>query len=177
MLKAVRLAEAVGEEGKPAFLFALAGLSTGAKAAGDFLTAFQTGEQLVQLYRKSAPPLYIGMGLLSQGEISLQLGKYAIAREYLSEGLTLAQDSGDMYRVAWALNFLGDLARLEGNYTEAGSRHEQSERLYRELNARHELASPLCNRVFFFLHQREAERAQTLFSESLDFHQEQQNRR
>jgi predicted ATPase/DNA-binding CsgD family transcriptional regulator len=174
--EAVRVAEAAGEEGKPALPFALAGLSTGAKAAGDFLTAFETGERILRLYRESAPPLYVGMGLLSQGEIALQLGNYALARERWREGLALAQDNGDTYRVAYGLNALGDLARLEGNYAEAGNRYEQSERLYRELNARHELPSALCNRGFFFLHQRQVGHAQVLFSESLVINQEQQNK-
>ena len=175
--EAVRLAEAAGEEGKPTLQFALAGLSTGAKAAGDYLTAFQTGEQVVQLYRVSGPPLYLGMSLLSQGEIALQLGYYAIARERLNESLALAQDNGDTYRIAFALNFLGDLARLEENYSEAGIRYEQSEALLRELNARHELPSAISNRGFFFLRQREVGRAQVLFSESLAINQEQQNKR
>lgn len=174
--EAVRVAEAAGEEGKPALPFALAGLSTGAKAAGDFLTAFETGERILQLYRESVPPLYVGMGLLSQGEIALQLGNYALARERWSEGLALAQDNGDTYRVAYALNALGDLARLEGNYAEAGNRYEQSEALYRELNAQHELPSALCNRGFFFLHQRQVGHAKVLFSESLAINQEQQNK-
>jgi DNA-binding CsgD family transcriptional regulator len=174
--EAVRVAEAAGEEGKPALPFALAGLSTGAKAAGDFLTAFETGERILQLYRESVPPLYVGMGLLSQGEIALQLGNYALARERWSESLTLAQDNGDAYRSAYSLNWLGDLARLEGNYSEAGNRYEQSERLYRELNARHELPSALCNRGFFFLHREQVGRAQVLFSESLVINQEQKNK-
>jgi predicted ATPase/DNA-binding CsgD family transcriptional regulator len=174
--EAVRVAEAAGEAGKPVLPFALAGLSTGAKAAGDFLTAFETGERVLQIYRESGPPLYLGMSLLSQGENAFQLGNYDLARQRWSEGLTLAQDNGDAYRSAASLNFLGDLARLEGNYAEAGNRYEQSEALYRELNARHELPSSLCNRGFFFLHRRQVERARVLFSESLAINQEQQNK-
>jgi len=174
--EAVRVAEAAGEEGKPALPFALAGLATGAKAAGDFLTAFETGERVLKLYRESGPPLYLGMSLLSQGEVALQLGNFALARERWSEGLTLAQDNGDAYRSAYSLNVLGDLARLEGNYSEAGNRYEQSETLFRELNARHELPSALCSRGFFFLHQRQVGRAQALFSESLAINLEQKNK-
>jgi predicted ATPase/DNA-binding CsgD family transcriptional regulator len=174
--EAVRVAEAAGDEGKPALPFALAGLSTGAKAAGDFLTAFETGERVLQLFRESGPPLYIGNALLSQGEIALQLGNYDLARERWSESLTLAQDNGDAFRSAYSLDMLGDLARLEGNYSEAGNRYEQSERLYRELNAQHELPSALCNRGFFFLHQRQVGRARVLFSESLVINLKQKNK-
>jgi non-specific serine/threonine protein kinase len=116
------------------------------------------------------------MSLLSQGENALQLGNYDLARERWSEALTLAQDNGDAYRSAASLNFLGDLERLEGNYTEAGNMYEQSERLYRELNARHELSSALTNRGFFFLHRRKVRRAQSLFSESLVINLEQKNK-
>jgi len=175
--EAVRIAEAAGDEGKAILGFALAGLASGAKAVGDYLTAFPTGERALQLFRESGPPLYLGMALISQGEIALQLGNYAIARERLSESLTLAQNNGDTYRIAHTLNMQGDLARLEQNYPEAVSKYKQSEALLRELNAQQDLASVLCSLGFTGLFLGKIDRAQTLFRESLSIHQEKQNKR
>jgi predicted ATPase/DNA-binding CsgD family transcriptional regulator len=175
--EAVKIAEAAGDEGKPILGFALAGLASGAKAAGDYLSAFQTGERAVQLFRESGPPLYLGMALISQGEITLQLGNFAIARERLSESLTLAQNIGDTYRIAHTLNMQGDLARLEQNYPEAVSKYEQSEALLRELNAQQDLASVICSLGFTSLFQGKIDRGQTLFRESLNIHKEKQNKR
>lgn len=175
--EAVKIAEAAGDEGKPILGFALAGLASGAKATGDYLGAFQTGERAVQLFRKSGPPLYLGMALISQGEIALQLGNFAIARDRLSESLILAQTNGDNYRIAHTLNMQGDLARLEQNYPEAIIKYEQSEALLRNLNAQQDLASVMCSLGFTCLFLGKVDRAQTLFRESLNIHKEKQNKR
>jgi DNA-binding CsgD family transcriptional regulator/tetratricopeptide (TPR) repeat protein len=119
---------------------------------------------------------YLGMGLLGQGEIAIQLGYYDIARERLDECLDLALRDGDAFRIAHTLNFLGDLSRCEQSYLEAQNSYEKSAVLLRELGAQHDLASILFNLGFTYLHQGEIEKAQTLFKESMTIHLSQQNK-
>jgi non-specific serine/threonine protein kinase len=174
--RAVDLAEAAEEVDSPVLAFARDGLASAAKTAGDYQTAFDISEQNIRYYRQSGPPAYLGICLLSQGENALQIGNYEIARERLDEGLALARRDGDAYRIAHSLNTLGDLARLEQNYTEAASVYESGAELLRELNAQRDLASLLSNLGYARLYLGEVEQALRLFDESLSIHLVQQNK-
>jgi predicted ATPase/DNA-binding NarL/FixJ family response regulator len=174
--EAVNLAEATGDEGGPIVAFALAGLASGARAAGDFQTAFTIGDQVVRWYRELGPPFYLGMALLAQGDVATKLGYYDTARALLGESLTLAHEAGDAFRIAHTLNALGDLARCEGNYAEAQSAYQNSLTRLRELGAQRDLASIVSNLGYTCLHLGDAKQAQTLFCESMAIHQAQQNK-
>ncbi len=175
--KAVDIAEGMSTGNNSVLSFALAGLSSGAKAAGDYQTAFTVGERVIQLLRDSAgSPFFLGMGLLGQGDAAIQLGYYDIARERLNESLALAQSDGDSFRIAHTFNTLGDLARCEQNYSEAQKAYEKSAALLREIGAEHDLASILCNLGHTYLHLGDVEHAQALFRESMAIHQVQQNK-
>ncbi len=175
--EAVAIAEAAGDAGKDVLAFALAGLASGEKTAGDYPAAFATGERVVQLYREIGPSLHLGMALLSQGETAFYMGNYANARERWSEGLSVAQKDQDTFRVAYSLNYLGDLARMEQNYSEALDYYRHSEALLRERNVLHYLASILSNLGFTFLHLGEVELARAQFQESMAIYQDVQNKR
>jgi predicted ATPase/DNA-binding CsgD family transcriptional regulator len=174
--EAVELAEGVSDEDNPVLTFALAGLASGARAAGDYQTAFTIGERAIQHLRVSPGSSFnLGMALLSQGENAVQLGLYDTARERLDESLVLARQDGDAFRIAHTFNALGDLWRLEQNYVEAASAYENGVTLLRELGAQHDLASILSNLGYACLHLGEVERARSLFRESMSVHQTQQN--
>lgn len=175
--KAVKLSEEMIPENKPALTFALSGFASGAKAVGDYLTSFEVGERVIKMMRETpVNPFYLGMGLLGQGEIAIQLGYYELARERLDECLDLALRDGDAFRIAHTLNFLGDLSRCEQNYAEAQNLYEKSAVLLRELGAQHDLASILFNLGFTYLHQDEIEQSLSLFKESMTIHLSQQNK-
>ena len=175
--EAVEIAEGLSTEDRPALTFALAGLASGAKAVGDFHTAFTAGERAIQLLRASSGHSFdLGMGLLSQGVVAIQMGSYDTARERLDESLALARQDGDAFRIAHTFNALGDLARCEKNYTEAVSAYENSAVLLRKLGAQRDLASILANLGYTCLHMGEVARAHTLFSESMAIHHAQQNK-
>jgi predicted ATPase/DNA-binding CsgD family transcriptional regulator len=174
--KAVDLAEASADADSPMLAFARDGLASAAKAAGDFQTAFDITEQNIRFYRKSGPASYLGISLLSQGETAIQTGNYGIARERLNESLALARQDGDTYRIAHSLNTLGDLLRLEQNYTEASNAYESGAALLRELGAQRDRASLLSNLGYARLHLGDVEGAYSLFDESMLIHQSQQNR-
>ncbi len=173
---AVDLAEATGE-GDPAILgFALSGLASGARAAGDYQTAFAVTSRLIPMYREFGPPFYLGMTLLAQGTVAIELGAYDAARALLEESLALAREAGDAFRAGHALNSLGDLARCEQNHAQAKTAYENSVALLREIGAQHDLASALGNLGHACLHLGDVERAHALFGESMAAHQAQQNK-
>jgi len=174
--EAVELAEVLGGEDKRVLAFALAGLASGARASGDYQTAFTIGEQALQHLRVSpASSFYLGMALLSQGENAIQMGSYDTARERLDESLVLARKDGDAFRIAHTFNALGDLSRLEQKYVEAASAYENGVTRLRELGALPDLGSILSNLGYTCLHLGDVERARSLFSESMYIHQAQQN--
>jgi non-specific serine/threonine protein kinase len=173
--EAVNLAEATYDESDPILVFALSGLASAAQAAGDYQTAFITVERTIRIYRESGPAFNLGMALIVQGGIAIELGYHDIARARLQEGLTLARQAGDAFRTAYSLNSLGDLARCEQNYAEAQTNYEEAIALLRELGAMHDLASPLQNLGHACLHLGDVERAHALFNESLAAHHAQQN--
>ena len=174
--EAVALAEAAGSEDKGLLGFAVAGLVTAARAAGDYQTAFTIVERSIPLFRDSAwPSVHLGMALAVQGGLALELGSYDTVRAALDESLTMAREAGDAFRMAYTLKSFGDLACCEQQYAEAQTAYEQAVVLLRELGATHDLAVPLYNFGHACLHLGDVERAQALFTESLALHQSQQN--
>jgi tetratricopeptide (TPR) repeat protein len=83
--EAVALAEAAGEQGQPVLPFALAALATGARTARDYPTALAIQERFIAWARESGDAFYLGMSLLAQGEVSIELGSYDEARILLNE--------------------------------------------------------------------------------------------
>ncbi|MCJ7556273.1 MAG: tetratricopeptide repeat protein [Gammaproteobacteria bacterium] len=174
--EAVALAEAAGDEAGGVLIIALAGLASGARVAGDYHTAFTLEEQAIQLLRESPEqPFMLGMALLAHGSVAIELGDYDTARAALDESLAIAREAGDSFRIAHALNSLGDLARCEQRYEDAQSAYENSAALLRELGAQHDLASVLHNLGHTCLHLGDVERAHPLFRESMAAHQALQN--
>ena len=174
--EAVALAEAAGDEGSGVLIIALAGLASGARVVGDYHTAFSLEEQAIQLLRETPEqPFFLGMALLAHGGVAIELGAYNTARASLDESLVIAREAGDAFRIAHALNSIGDLARCEQKYEDAQTAYENSVALLREVGAQHDLASVLHNLGHTCLHLGDVERAHALFCESMAAHQALQN--
>lgn len=173
--KAADLAEAAGDEGKSALIWALSGLAAGARAEGDYQTEFTTIKRIIQLNRELGDSYQLGLTLSFGSFSAMALSKYDAARTMLDEGLPLLRAAGNMYRIAMALNFSGDLARLEHNYAQAQTVYEESISLLREIGAVRDLASALHNLGHTCLHLGNVERAHALFSESLEAQHAQHN--
>jgi DNA-binding NarL/FixJ family response regulator len=173
--EAVDLAETTGEQGQPVLALALGALASGARTARDFPTAFAIQERFISWARKSGDAFYLGMSLLAQGGVAIELGHYDIAREALDESLAIAREAGDAFRIAHALNSIGDLARCEQKFEAAQITYENSVTLLRELGAQHDLASVLHNLGHACLHLGDIDRAHAVFCESLAICKAQQN--
>jgi non-specific serine/threonine protein kinase len=118
----------------------------------------------------------LGLSLSLNSFAAMSIGEYEEARAMLDEALPLLREAGDLYRIAMALNYAGDLARCERNYQKAQTAYEESISLLRKIGAIRDLASALHNLGHACLHLGYVERAKALFSESMALHQEQGNR-
>lgn len=173
--KADALAQASGKEEQSNIGFALVGLAGSVRAAGDYETALAIGERALRLLRESRDLYLLGRVLIMQAGTAIALGKYEAVHTLLDEALRLAREAGDSYRIALILNFLGDLARCEQDFAGAKRDYENSIELFRELDAKRDLASTLQNLGHACLHLGEVENAHALFLESLELQQTQQN--
>ena len=173
--EAASLAEAAGEEGKPALRWALAAQAYGALAAEDFETEFALGQRVVQLNRELGDTDQLGTSLSIYSLPAMALEKYDAAGEMLAESLALQRRAGNLYRIAIALNLSGDLARCQRNYSRARAFYEESISTLREIDAARDLASVLYNLGHTWLHLGDAGRAEALFNESIAIQQAQGN--
>lgn len=197
---AVALAEALGEEGRPALAWARAGeayaqgrpgplpiggsalawaltaQAYGARADGDHEAELSAYQRLVELFRQSADRDRLGIALITGSFTAMSLGKYETAQGMVDEGIPLLREAGNLYWIAMSLNGSGDLARCQQNYAQAQVAYVESIRLLRELDAARDLASTLHNLGHTCLHLGDHERAQTLFVESMTLHEVQENR-
>jgi non-specific serine/threonine protein kinase len=76
------------------------------------------------------------LALVGKGLLATLYGRYAEAREVLSESLSLADEIGDLDQKAGAINFLGILARYRGEVALARAHHEQSLHIQRQLDSK-----------------------------------------
>ena len=174
----VELGEAAGEEGKSILAFALGGLGSAMRVAGDYQALYAIGEQYIALFRElgNSYAYELGMGVLVQASTSMKLGKFDAAHALLDEGISLAREAGDSFRIAIGLNFRGDLARIERQYDQAQDFYEESAGMLRDLNDERDLAGTLQNLGQNCLHLGDIKRARSLFEESMALQQAQQNK-
>jgi non-specific serine/threonine protein kinase len=169
------LAEAAGEKGKSALVWALEALAHAARAAGEHESAYAMARRIIDLRRGLGDPYYLGLALSVHSPTAMVLGRYAEARAMLDEALPLLRNAGNPYRIAMALNYAGDLARCSENYAQAQVAYEASLQLLRDIGATRDLASVLHNLGLACLHLGTSERAEALFRESMALQQTQQN--
>jgi non-specific serine/threonine protein kinase len=175
--QAGHLAEAAGDEGRPALTWALAALAHASRAMGDHETEFTLAQRVIELRREAGDAYPLGRELYIYSSTAMAIGKYDSAKAMLDEALPLLRQAGDSYRIAMALNYRGDLARCQRRYAQAQSAYEESLSLLRAIGAGRDLASVLHNLGHACLHRRDVERASALFNESLALHQAQHHKR
>jgi predicted ATPase/DNA-binding CsgD family transcriptional regulator len=174
--RAAVLAEAAGEQGKPALRWALAAQAYGAQAANDFQSEYDLGERVIQLNREAGDRYQLGVTLYVYSAPAMALGKYEAARAMLDESLGLLREVGNPYRVAMVLNYTGDLRRCMQDYAGAVTAYEESASHMREIGALRDLASVLHNLGHACLHLGDRDSARALYRESLAIQQVQGNR-
>jgi tetratricopeptide (TPR) repeat protein len=105
--------------------------------------------------------------LVHLANAALGLGETRQAEAWLREALPLAEQIGDPWQIALALNNIGEVARAGGDYEQAKAYYERAEALYRQADALGDHARLIHTLGYMALHDGEATRADELFHESL----------
>jgi tetratricopeptide (TPR) repeat protein len=85
----------------------------------------------------------------------------------LEKAYPIAREVGDQWAISFALNNLGEVARVQGDYEKARQYYEESESLLRVMGDPGDLARLVHNLGSVALHEGNFEKAKSLYSESL----------
>ena len=88
-----------------------------------------------------APAPVRGPVLAGAGMLAFLQCDYAVATSLITEGLTLAEQTGDAQHAGWCLARLGSLAREQGHYEQASALHTRALQIATELGHDHEQGS------------------------------------
>ncbi len=119
---------------------------------------------------------YLGVTLLASALIMMKLGDIDQARRYGEDALAVFQRIGQPYGIAQALNYLGDVARIQGDRPRAASCYEQALPLLRQSGVKSDMPALLHNLGYIALGDGAVARAAALFSEALIRHRDIGNR-
>jgi len=111
---------------RPNIAWALHHLGHIAREMGDALTARSQIEESVRIYRELGNDREILNLTIGLAEAVILQGEVGLAKSMLEENLALVRKSGDTEMVGWALNHLGHVAQIEGEYEKAIQLHEES---------------------------------------------------
>ena len=109
--------------------------------------------------------------------MTLGLGHPAEARDWLEKAYLLFRDVGETWGLSFVLNNLGEVARVQGDYDQAGKYYQQSEALLRATGDKGDLARFVHSLGYVALHQADYEQAQARFRESLSMFRQLGNKR
>ena len=115
------------------FTFHLGHIDQATQLLTDSLTQLKTLQAETALV---FPLNYLGAIKRHQGEQQQNPTLYQEARHYLNQGLQLAQNIGDNFGASVALNILGQIASLEGNFAQARQLCTQGMNLKRQIGDR-----------------------------------------
>jgi tetratricopeptide (TPR) repeat protein len=113
-----------------------------------------------------------GRALFIAALFAMQRGDYAASRGLCEESLTIFRGLGQPYGISQALNFLGDLARLQGDSITAAVYYAESLPLVRQVGIKSDIASLLHNLAYVALAKDDTKQAATLFREGLALQEE-----
>jgi tetratricopeptide (TPR) repeat protein len=108
-----------------------------------------------------------GNTLIHLANAALGLGDVGAANAWLREAMPLVERTGDPWQIAFGLNNLGEVARVQGHYDQARGYYERSEAMYREADALGDHARLVHTLGYMALHDGDRERADSQFLESL----------
>ena len=94
------------------------------------------------------------------------------AQEKMEAALTLFRQLGDRWGTSQALNMMGDIARIQGDYDRANTLYTESLHLYRELGVKRDIPASLDNLGHVALARGDNSKAQEFFREGLTLHQD-----
>jgi tetratricopeptide (TPR) repeat protein len=108
---------------------------------------------------------------------ALGMGEVDESERWLRRALPLAEQVGDPWQIAFALNNLGEVARTRGDYESARQYYTRSEEVYRQADAVGDHARLIHTLGYLALHDDDEMEAARLFHESLSAYRTLGNKR
>jgi len=171
--KSVALAREINDQASLGWALTIQGI--GFLMHNEAAAARSTAEQGVAVLRQAGyadagwdlanASLRYAMVLTGQGEP-------APARAAMEEALALFRQEGDRWGTSQALNAMGDIARVQGDYDRASILYTESLQLYRQLGVKRDIPASLHNLGHVALARGDTQKAEAFFKESLMLHQE-----
>jgi len=140
---------------------------------GDYARARSAYEDSLRLYQSvhdtygvAESSYFLADAAAMQGDAAAR-NLFAAARSYFESNLASLREKGDEWKLARMLNSLGEIARIEGDYSAARSYYDESLILRRELGDQRGMAVSLINLGYVAHHQGDYQNAAESFEESL----------
>ncbi|MCT7988414.1 CHAT domain-containing protein [Laspinema olomoucense] len=139
---------------------------------GDFQTALQTYQQVLQRHSLEGDRLQMAAAMTQIGEVYTALSDYTKALEQLEAALTIRQELNDRPGVGETLNHIGFVYSRLGDYPQALQQHEQALEIARTLNQRPIEGEALHHIAAVYAATGEYQKAVQLYQEALVIRQE-----
>jgi CHAT domain-containing protein/Tfp pilus assembly protein PilF len=139
---------------------------------GQFLTALQTYQQVLQLQKQINNQAAIAKTLDNIGEVYTSLSQYNQALEALQQALTIRQKLNDQAGIGETLNNLGFVYRLLGEYPKALELHQQSLAIAKQLKKPDISGEALHNIAAIYAAQGDYNQALELYQQALIIRQQ-----
>jgi len=152
--------------GGPGGAIALRILSVVGMRAGRFQDAAADADRAIEAARSDGDPWEEGLGLAAKATIMARLGRLDDAQQAYQEALDVLRDNNG-WGVAQTLYGFGGLARVRGDHGSALDHYRAALVLYREIDARAEIARCLAGIGSVALAQGDLPLARTSLAESL----------
>lgn len=138
-------------------------------------SAYQNSLRLYQILNDrdgiAQSAYYLADAAASQGDPAAR-DLFSAARVFAEENLAHLRQQGDQWKMARALNFLGEMARIERDHLAARACYEESLMVRRELGDQRGVAISLFNLGYVAQGQGDRQQASDFFTESLAFFQQ-----
>ncbi|HEY8746120.1 MAG TPA: tetratricopeptide repeat protein, partial [Chloroflexota bacterium] len=148
-----------------------------AENQGDYAAARTFLTQGISLLRATGDRLRLADALAWSACVATAVSPEAELQALLEESLAIYRQLGAVPGMAKALNFLGEQARLRGDYDQASAFYNQSLALYEESHEQKAQAVLRHNLGYIAQHQRDYAGATALFSDALALYREYEDRR
>ncbi len=171
------LALASAQPPTPALAQVVNALGLLAWAGGDYTLAHTYGTQAVKLLRELKDKDGLGDALVTLALAETGLNHTKAACAYLEESVALFRETEADWAMARALNYLGYVRGVQGDYLEAKIKLEESLALFRIAGDKHSIAGTLNNLGCVLLELGEVARVRPLLEESLMLFDEVEDKR
>lgn len=144
---------------------------------GEDTEAHSLLEEAVYIFRSIGDRFFEATTMVHLANAALGLGKTSEARSWLDNARPIAQEVGDPWLIAFAANNLGEVARVERNFTLATTFYEETSRQFALADAKGDQARLVHTIGYMEMHAGNHAKAEAMLRESLSLFLELGNQR